>query len=168
MHRPALLPVITITAAACLALTACGNNEKEVSFKSAGVTHRFSEGEETKTANFPLPIFPNASPIGAKQIEGDQNDHENFMVLSSTAKLNEVSEFYTKKLKEDGWTLNANTNMPQMVNISASKKDLEANVMLGTDADKTTITLAVSKEPEGVPKVTDENYTPDKLNPPTD
>ncbi len=56
----------------------------------------------------------------AKQSEGDQNDHENFMVLSSTAKLNEVSEFYTKKLKEDGWTLNANTNMPQMVNISAS------------------------------------------------
>jgi hypothetical protein len=132
------------------------------------VTHTFAEGQSTKTANFPLPIYPNASPSGSVTTKGEGDDHSSFMMLSSADQLNKVSDFYAQKLKEDGWTVNATTNMPKMVNISASKKDLEANVMLGTDADKTTITLAVSKEPEGIPKVTDENYTPDKLNPPTD
>lgn len=171
MDSRALLPVLTITISAAITLTACGNNEKEVSFKSGGMTHTFAEGNSANTESFPLPIYPNAEPSGSVNAKGEGDEHAAFMMLSSADELTKVSDFYAQKLKEDGWTLNATTTMPKMVNISASKKELEANVMLGRDSekDKTTITLAVSKEPDVMPTITgNENYTPDKLNPPTD
>jgi hypothetical protein len=169
MRFSALMPVLTVATCTAIALTGCGNNEKEVSFKSGGVTHTFTEGEAaTKTSGFPLPIYPNAKPAGSVSTKGDGKDDSSFMILSSSDRLEQVSSFYSDKLKAEGWTVNNLTSMPKMVNISASKQDYEANVMLGSDADKTTITLAVSKDIGTPTPVTDTNYTPDKLNPPTD
>jgi hypothetical protein len=169
MRFSALVPVITIATCAVISLSGCGNNEKEVSFKSGGVTHTFSEGEAAKTPSFPLPLYPNAQASGSVTAKGDGDENSSFMILSSIDPIEKVSTFYTDKLKSDGWTVNATTTMPKMVNISASKNDVEGNVMLGVDdASKTTITLAVSKESSTPTKVTNETYTPDKLNPPTD
>jgi hypothetical protein len=169
MRLSAVMPVITIATCAAVSLTSCGNNEKEVSFKSDGVTHTFSEGDAAKSSNFPLPLYPNAKPTGAVSAKGDGDENSSFMILTSSDKLEAVSSFYSDKLKADGWTVNVTTTMPKLVNISASKKDTEANVMLGVDeASKTTITLAVSKESSTPTKVTKGDYTPDKLNPPTD
>jgi hypothetical protein len=165
MRSIAPVPVITIAICAAVTLSGCANNEKEVSFKSGGVTHVFTEGEAAKAGGFPLPLYPNATPTGKVQTN---DDNASFMILSSPDKLEQVSSFYTNKLKVDGWTVNNTATMPQMVNISATKQDVEANVMLGVDNDKTTITLAVSKEPQGTPTPSTETYTPDKLNPPTD
>jgi len=132
------------------------------------MTHTFAEGSESKIKDFPLPIYPNAQPTGSVTAQGDDQENSSFMMLSSADSLSQVGDFYSQKLQEDGWTIHATTRMPKMVNISATRKDMEANVMVGLDSEKTTITLAVSKELEGVPKVSDEPYTPDKLNPPTD
>lgn len=168
MRSSAFLPLLTISICACIGLTSCSKNDKEVSFTSGGMTHTFAEGKETKLKDFALPIYPNAQPTGSVTAQGADDENSSFMMLSSADSLSQVSDFYTQKLKEDGWTVNATTTMPKMVNISASRKNMEANVMVGLDSEKTTITLAVSKELQGVPKVSDEQYTPDKLNPPTD
>lgn len=159
--------LLTLFVGSALLLVACGSSEKQVSFDSAGMTHTMAEGESVKKNDFPLPVYPNAQPTGSVSAKGT-DEHSSFMMLSSSDSLSKVSEFYSEKLKEDGWTVNATTSMPNMVNISASKKDLEGNVMVGLDSDKTTITLAVSKEPATIPDVTGQTYTPDKINPPTD
>lgn len=168
MHFRAFVPVLTITIGACVCLTACGHNDKEVSFKSGGMTHTFAEGTSAKTDSFPLPIYPNAKPSGSVSANGDGNEACNFMMLSTTDNLNQVSEFYSRKLKDAGWIVNSTTSMPSMVNISASKSNLEANVMIGLDSDKTNITLAFNRESTEPTKTSTETYTPDKLNPPTD
>jgi hypothetical protein len=169
MRFSAVMPVITIAMCAAISLSSCGNNEKEVSFKSGGVTHTFSEGDAAKSSNFPLPLYPKATPTGSVTAKGDGDENSSFMILTSPDTLDAVSTFYSDKLKADGWTVNVTTKMPTMVNISASKKDVEGNVMLGIDdANKTTITLAVSKESSTPTKVGTGTYTPDKLNPPTD
>lgn len=54
------------------------------------------------------------------------------------------------------------------MNIAAKKGELEASVMISGETKGSTITLTVSREPEGTPAVSNEQYTPDKLNPPTD
>lgn len=169
MRLNALVPVITIATCAVISLNGCGNNEKEVSFKSGGVTQTFSEGEAAKPSSFPLPVYPGAQPTGSVSAKGDGDEHSSFMILSSSDPLDKISAFYSEKLKADGWTVDVTTTMPKLVNISASKKDVEGNVMLAVDdASKTTITLAVSKEAAEPTKASTETYTPDKLNPPTD
>lgn len=167
MRFNAVLSLLTITTAASVLLTACGAKEKEVSFQSGGMTHKMTAGESVDTKAFPLPVYPGAEPTGA--VSANQADeNSSFMMLSSVDKMDKVESFYTEKLKAEGWTVNATTPMQNAVNISISKKDMEGNVMLGVDGDKTTITLAVSKESADPAKMTTETYTPDKLNPPTD
>lgn len=174
MRRNAVMPVITIAMSAAVLLTACGGNEKEVSFKSGGVTHTFSEGNADTSKDFPLPMYPNAKTEGVNSAKGEANEASAYMLLKTDDKLDAVTAFYADKLKSDGWKINANTCMPDLANISVSKNDMEGNVQIGVDeqSKQTTITLAYSREATGDAATTvskdAHSYTPDKLNPPTD
>jgi hypothetical protein len=163
------LAAVMVTALTALALCSCGGNEKEVVFQSGGMTHTFTTGNATDTKNFPLPIYPNAKASGEVQAKGDPEDNSKFLLLSSADKVDQVSEFYNSQLKAQGWEVNETVKQPTLVNLGAHKNDIEASVMISEDADgKTTISLAVSNETKGTPKMSDQVFTPDKLNPPTD
>lgn len=168
MPSLALSKVLLVAGTAALALCACGNS-KEVAFDSGGVKHVFTAGESTTTAGFILPIYPNAVTNGAVQASGDADDASKFMMLNSTDSVEKIRTFYLDKLKSEGWVVAESLHQPTLVNIGVSKEQLDGSVMLSADADgKTTITLAVGRHSDEVPKVSDETFTPDKMNPPTD
>ncbi|MGC5341070.1 hypothetical protein ACPXBC_31430, partial [Escherichia coli] len=60
--------------------------------------------------------------------------------------------------------------MPKLVSISGSMKGLDSNVMISDDAGKTTISLQLNRsvETKKEDEETNENFTPDKVTPPTD
>ncbi|MBI4534358.1 MAG: hypothetical protein HY711_10480 [Candidatus Melainabacteria bacterium] len=150
----------------------CTSSNKEVSFKSGGMTHTFAEGKGSVPAGFPLPIYPGSSTTGSVSAEADKAvEQTKFLMLSSADPPDKVSAFYQSQLKATGWTVENLQTLPQLVSIAATKGDLEANVMVSVDVDKTTISLGVSKgvslEASKGPS-SDETYTPDKLTPPTD
>jgi hypothetical protein len=99
-------------------------------------------------------------------------EESKFLALSSNDPLDKVSDYYQNTLKDKGWTIDkVDSDIPKVVNISAHLKDTEANVMLAEDGGKTTISLNAgnagdtSKEDS---EANQENYKPDKVNPPTD
>jgi hypothetical protein len=162
-----------------LLLSACASNDAEVSFKSGGMTHTFVQGEAA-TKNFPLPLYPKATAVGSNSASGDSDD-EHFMMLSSSDPGSKISDFYLQQLKAAGWSAEtsgiipaapadkgnaANVSAPVM--IIAHKPGFEANVMISPDDKQTAITLSVSKESNEKPKLSGKEFTPDKLNPPTD
>ncbi len=157
---------------AAFALSACGgSNDKEVSFKSGGMTHTFSAGQATNTQDFPLPIYPNAEKTGEVQASGDEDDSK-FLMLSSNDSVDKVGEFYKTKLTADGWSVTDRFRQgDKLVNLNATKDKQEASVMIsagGEGNSATTITISVGKQSNDGAVQTGQNFTPDKLNPPTD
>jgi len=149
-------------------LASCGSDEKNVSFKSGGMTHTFAEGKDAIPSDFPMPIYPNSEPAGSVQAQ-DDDEHSRFLMMSSTDSVDKISQFYQDELKKAGWTVTPNQMIASLVNLTAQRKGLEGSVMIsGGDGQPTTINLQVSKEIEGVPKTSTEVYVPDNLNPPTD
>jgi hypothetical protein len=130
------------------------------------MTHTWEDGKDA-AKNFPFPIYPNSKPSSALKAAGD-GDSSEFMILSSPDPVKKIVQFYTEELGKQGWKVST-MEAPNSVNLTAVKEGQQAGVMVSLDdKNQTSITLALSDEPEGVPKVTDENYTPDTLNPPTD
>jgi hypothetical protein len=151
----------------CVLLTACGQDNHEVSFKSGGMTHTFADGKAAGK-DFPLPLYPNAQTAGAVAAKGDGDEDSDFMMLSSTDPVDKISSFYNDKLKEAGWTVKQNAFTPQLLQLNAKKPGYEASVQISSDDKQSSITLSFSKETAGTPKMTGQVFTPDKLNPPTD
>lgn len=150
----------------CLLITSCSQSE-QVSYESGGMTQTFVAKKDAGK-NFLLPIYPGATPTG--ETLGKGTDEENaYLMLSSADPVEKVAEFYKKELKDNGWTIGQQQMVPELVNIQAKKEKLEGSVMISADGkDKTSISLSVSVEPEGTPEVSKEDFTPDKINPPTD
>jgi hypothetical protein len=154
--------------AAAIFVCACGN-EKEVTFKSGGMTHTFAEGQDATPKDFPLPIYKGAVATGSVSAEGDNNEQSKFLMLSTADPLDKVSEYYQRELKGRGWQIENVQTWAKLVSISAKQKDLEANVMLADDGGKTTISLSAGRAVEDKTEESDaENYKPEKLNLPTD
>jgi hypothetical protein len=151
--------------AAAIALGGCTSTD-EVSFKSGGMTHTFMQGDAA-TKGFPLPLYPGAKSIGANAASGDADD-EHFMMLTSADPVEKVSTFYQDKLKADGWTVSKNMVMPQLVKLDGEKQGYEASALISSDDKQTSISLSYSKAMQGTPKILGQEFTPDKLNPPTD
>jgi len=154
----------------CL-FTACGGSDQKVSFQSGGMTHTFAEGQGAVPKDFPLPIYPNATTTGSVSAEGDKEvEHSKFLMLSSSDSVEQVSKFYQDELKVTGWKVDSPQESGNLVNISASRGDYEANVMVSNDGTRTTISLALSKGSEAAhePESNAGDYTPNKLTPPTD
>ncbi|HEY9793645.1 MAG TPA: hypothetical protein V6D22_24820 [Candidatus Obscuribacterales bacterium] len=168
-----------LTACICglLLLSACASNDAEVTFKSGGMTHTFVQGEAA-TKDFPLPLYPKATAVGSNTASGDSDD-EHFMMLSSSDPTNKVSDFYLQELKKAGWSAETSGIIPEgaankgnsagtPVMIVAHKPGFEANVMISPEDKQTAISLSVSKQSNEKPKLSGQEFTPDKLNPPTD
>lgn len=155
---------LSLVAASC-------SKDKEVTFKSNGVTQTFAEGREAVPKGFPLPVYPGSATTGSVSAEGEGDEQTKFLMLTSTDPLEKISEFYQDELRNAGWSLDKVEPTPKLISISASRKELEANIMIEDDGGgKSTISLTVNhsgqttKEDEEAP----ENSKPDKTNPPTD
>jgi hypothetical protein len=147
--------------------------QESVTFKSNGTTETFTQGQAALSTSCPLPVYPGAKAAGSKVSEGDAKENDAVLMLRSKDSVDKVGQFYEQRLKTDGWKVESNTALPgNVINLSASKGDLEGNVMLAKDQDgQTSINLEVSHAAEGQPgKVFTNTQTlsPDKLNPPTD
>lgn len=158
----------SLAAASALLLSACSSGDDKVSYESGGMTHTFVGGKNLEKQPFLLPIYPNATASG--EVRADGSDEENsFMILSTSDPIGQVSEYYMTELKKQGWEVSRQQVMPKLFNLNASKDKLEGSIMLSTDEhNKTIINLSVAVEPQGVPKVSGEQFNPDKINPPTD
>lgn len=157
---------ILISVSSCLLLAGCGSSS-EVSFQSGGMTHTMAEGGDATKQGFLLPIYPGAKPSGKVEAKGNA-ESSHFLLLNSDDPVNKISDFYQQELKKDGWEISQQQVLPNLVNLAAKKDQLEASVMVSGEDKTSSITLSVSRAPEGTPVVTDQTYTPDKLNPPTD
>jgi len=152
---------------ASMLLAGCTSAE-QVSYQSGGMTQTFVAGKEAGKQNFLLPIYPNATVTGEVQAQSKE-DQNSFRMLSSDDSVNKISEFYQAELKKDGWTVEPKSVLPNLVNIGAKKDKLDGSIMIsGDEHNKTSVNLSVSVEAEGTPEVSKENFSPDKINPPTD
>jgi hypothetical protein len=161
---------LTLALAAIVAFAAGCSNDKEVSYKSAGMTHTFSEGKDAVPKDFALPLYPGAAPTGSVSAEGESNEQSKYVILSTADPLEKVSDFYQDELKKQGWTLEPVQTMPKLISISGTLKGLDSNVMISDDGGKTTISLQLNKsvETKKEDEETNENFTPDKVTPATD
>lgn len=156
---------------ACLVLLSACGNKQEVSYKSGGMTQTVAEGQGSIPANFPLPIYPQASPTGSVSAQGQKGDEDSmFLILSTTDDINKVSDYYQKAFKADAWKLENSQTSPELVSLSVTKGNHDGSVTLSTDDSKksTTISLAVSRIDESMQPADAESFSVNKLTPPTD
>lgn len=150
-------------------LTVSCTTNKQVSFQSGDMTHTFQEGQGFQAKNFPLPLYPGSTTTGAVSAEGDKNNEQaKFLMLSSTDSIEKVTKYYKNELEDKGWKVANIQTLPNLVSIQASKSDLEANVMIAQDNQKTTVSLGISKEADNGPIPNPSTYVPNKFTPPTD
>jgi hypothetical protein len=156
---------------AILSLGAC-SQEGSVKYESGGMTQTLAEGKAAVPKDFVLPVYPGATATGSVSAEGSGQEQSKFLMLSSPDSLDKVSDYYQNTLKDKGWTIDkVDTDAPKVVSISAHMKETEANVMLADDGGKTTISLSSGIAGDTSKDDTEsnqENYKPDKANPPTD
>lgn len=150
-------------------LSGC-NNSEQVSFKSGGMTHTMAQGPNAIPKDFAELVYPEATTAGSVSAEGNNEEQSQFLMLSSASPVSSVSKWYQDQLKQQNWKVDKVQDMPKLVSISGHKDKVEVNVMIAEDGQKTTISLSTGSQVDGAneDKVPAENYTPDKLNPPTD
>lgn len=163
--------ILSLTASTSVLLAACGTQEKQVSYQSGGMTQTFAEGQNAVPKDFSLPVYPNATPTGSVSADGNSQEQSQFLMLSTTDSIDKVSDFYQDKLKDAGWTIDKVDTDPKIININAHKDKLEANVIIADDSGKTTISVSSAKtgdtSKEDAQSKSDD-FSPNKLNPPTD
>jgi hypothetical protein len=155
----------------CIFITGC-SSDKEATYKSGGMTHTMAEGKDAIPQDFPLPIYNGSSPTGSVSAQGSDSEQTKYLMLSTADSIDKVSEFYQSELKNAGWNIENVQVAPKLVSISATKKDkdLDSNVLIADDGGKTTISLQSTKSVE-IKKEDDEpteNFSPNKVTPPTD
>ena len=161
--------IVAVALLASLATCACGSSNKEVSYKSGGMTHTFAEGQGSIPKNFPLPIYPGSSTTGSVSAETSENSEDaQFLMLTSKEAPEKIADFYRKQLPSDGWKIENSQNIQHTINISATKDPYDAAVMLSSDGTQTRISLAVSKNTGDFSTPSGDEYVPDKTTPPTD
>lgn len=148
-------------------LSGCSSN-KEVSFDSGGVKQTFAAGRDATPEVFPLPLYPAAHTDGAVDAQGDANDNSRFLMLTSSDTVSKIGDYYEESMKKQNWNIVTLNTLPNMVNISAEKDNLEGNVMVTSDGEKSCIKLQVGNKVEGVPTPSAVPTTTDAMNPPTD
>jgi hypothetical protein len=143
--------------------------QQEISFKSGGMTHTIAPGNSAVPKEFEKLVYPESVATGSVSAEGDNEEQSKFLMLSSTNSMPTVSKWYQDELKAQNWQVDKVQDMPKLVSISGHKDAMEVNVMIAEDGAKTTISLSAGKQVDtSEDKEPSENYTPDKVNPPTD
>ncbi len=163
LKRLALLIVLV----GCFALLHSCGDDKSVTFKSAGMTHTFSEGDLAKDQQ-PF-VYPGATVVGSTSASDNDGEQSSYLSLKSTDGLEKVSTWYENTLKAAGWKIDSDDSLPRMINISGHKEDFEIAVMMSEDNASTTISVSQGRS---VDKAVDEeeieNFTPNEVTPPTD
>lgn len=165
MHLISL--VVSLSLIFCL--VGC-SQQQEVSYKSGGMTQTMAHGKNAVPQEFAELVFPDATTTGSVSAEGENAEQSKFLMLSCSDSVANVAKWYQEQLKNQKWQIDKVQDMPKLVSISGHKDDLELNVMVAEDNNKTTISLSAGKQVDGSSedKEAVQNYTPDKLNPPTD
>lgn len=162
---------VALTAIPCFLITfisGCGN-EKQVTFKSAGMTHTFSEGGKDLPKELAPFVYPEATVAGATNAHDAEGEQARFLSMSSSDSLEKVTGWYQERMALDGWEIDETDKLPRMINMSGHKKDLEVNVVMAEDAGKTTISVSQGRavdEPLSDREI--DNFTPNELTPATD
>jgi hypothetical protein len=136
------------------------------------MTHTMAEGKDAVPKDFPLPLYAGAVPTGSVSAQGADDEQTKYLILSTSDSIDKVSEYYQGELKNTGWNIENVQVTPKLVSISATKKDkdLDSNVLIADDGGKTTISLQSTKSVE-IKKEDEEpteNFSPNKVTPPTD
>lgn len=165
-------PISLYAVLALTALTLCGcGNDKTVTFDSAGMTHTFTEGKDGLPKDLQALIYPGAQIAGSTSAQDKDGEHAAFVSLSTPDNLERVADWYGSTLPKNGWTIdNQDASQPSIVSISGHQKDVEINVLMAQDANRTTISVSEGRSGEGDPVDEDEieNFTPNLVTPPTE
>ncbi len=171
-HNKAILPAL-IVATLLSATTLCGCGDgKEVSFNSGGMRQTSRAGEGSVPDDLKKLVYPGATASGSQSATEngkDSNDHSRYLNLSSSDSIEKVAAWYEGALKQEGWNIEKNEAMGNLVTLSGTLKDAEVAINIADDAGKTSIivnkstSLGVIPDDEAV-----ENFKPNKEVPATD
>ena len=150
-------------------LCAC-SNQKEVSFKSGGVTQTFSQNTSAISDDLKDYIYPDATTSGSVSAEGENDEQSKFLMLSSKNSIETVSKWYRDKFKSANWKIVNLQEQPKLVSLTGCKNNTELSVMITEDNNNTSISLSLAKQMEGNynDDSNSENFIPNKDTPPTD
>jgi hypothetical protein len=165
-----VLALHVVLSIAVVSLTACGN-EKSVTYSSGGMTNTFNEGEKGIPKDLQSLVYPGAEIAGSTSAQDKDGEHSAFVSLSTPDSLERVSAWYDDSLKKNGWSIDSHdATQPSFVSISGHQKDVEINVIVAQDANKTTISVSEGKSGEGDPVDDDEieRFEPNANVPPTE
>lgn len=163
----ALYAVLALVAA--VSTSSCGN-DKSVTFKSAGMTHTFNEGTEGIPKDLQVLVYPGAQIAGSTSAQDKDGEHAAFVSLSTPDALERVSEWYQSCLPKNGWQIdNSDTGQSAVVSLSGHQKDVEINVLMAQDGNKTAISISEGRSVhDPVEEEEIENFTPNEFTPPTE
>ena len=163
-----MVPLFLALIAIALSTTSC-TNEKKVTFKSAGMTHTFSEGGKDLPNELKMFVYPDSIVAGATNAHDKDGEQARFLSMSTSDSIKKVTGWYQTTMSNGGWTIDSTEEMTRMINMSGHKGDLEVNVVMAEDGTKTTISVSQGRavdEPLDQSEI--DNFTPNELTPPTD
>lgn len=167
-YKNMALPAVLIF---CTTLVCACGNDKSVTFKSAGMTHTFNEGDQGTPQEMKAYIYPGAQVAGSTAAHDQEGENSTFLCLSSQDNLEHVADWYKNTLTQNGWKIDSQDSMmgQRTVSISGHQKDVEINVLMAEDGEKTTISVSQGKSVEDTPDEEEvEKFTPNEVTPPTE
>ncbi len=135
------------------------------------MTHTFADSKAAIPKDFENLVYPAASTTGSVSADSDSDQEQSkFLMLTSNDSTSAISKWYQEQLKSSAWKLDKVENADKMYSISGQKADQEINVNIVQDGAKANIMLSIGKQLKGSgeDKESTENFTPDKVTPPTD
>ncbi len=154
-----------------LTLSACGDS-KEVSFNSGGMTQVSRAGASSVPDDLKKLVYPGATASGSQSASEngkDANDHSRYLNLSTSDSIEKVAVWYEAALKKEGWNIEKNEAMGNLVTLSGTLKDAEVAINIADDSGKTSIIVNQSTSLGAIPDdEAVENFKPNKEVPPTD
>ncbi len=166
-----LLALCMTSSLSIVLLSGCGDG-KEVSFNSGGMRQTSRAGKGSVPDDLKKLVYPGAIASGsqsASETDKDANDHSRYLNLSSSDSIEKVAAWYETALKGEGWNIEKNEAMGNLVTISGTLKDAEVAVNIADDSGKTSIIVNQSTSIGAIPDdEAVENFKPNKEVPPTD
>lgn len=170
-NRESLIATTCAIGFSALALSSCGDS-KEVSFNSGGMTQTSRAGDTSVPDDLKKLVYPGATASGSQSASEngkDSNDHSRYLNLSTSDSIEKVAAWYESALKKEGWNIEKNEAMGNLVTISGTLKDAEVAINIADDSGKTSIIVNQSTSIGAIPDdEAVENFKPNKEVPPTD
>lgn len=160
---------LCVIACSTIVLASCAGSDKNATFKSGGMTQTFAEGKDSVPKDLTELVYPGSTPSGSVSAEDDAKEMSRYMILSSADSMDQIGNWYQDKLKAQGWEIDNTQTMPKLISISGHMKDVELNVNISDDGGKTTISVQSGRSVDApADEESIENFTPNKVTPPTD